>query len=231
MIASQLMVAVLVLAGADGGDAQPRGEGHRHDHGRDRFRNPRDLDAYIAALEGPAREAWQKPEQVIDALRVRRGQTVCDIGAGPGYFTLRLARRVGPNGRVYAVEVDPRILAALGERIARAGARQVTPVLALPDDPLIPRGVCDLVLIVDTYHHFPDGPTYLRRLRDALAPGGRLVNIDFHKRPTPVGPEMEHRIAREDFLRDARRAGLKVVEEPAFLANQYFLVLERSPDR
>jgi SAM-dependent methyltransferase len=196
-----------------------------HEPGRDRYGNPANLDGYIAAQEEPGRAAWQKPDQVVKALDIRAGQTVCDVGAGPGYFSLRLARVVGPRGRVYAVDVEPRILGALRDRVEKAGLTNITPVLGLGTDPLLPPGVCDLMLIVDTYHHFPDRPAYLRRLLRALAPGARVANIDFHKRATPVGPPLEHRFAREDFLREATAAGLEVVAEPTFLENQYFLIL------
>jgi cyclopropane fatty-acyl-phospholipid synthase-like methyltransferase len=83
-----------------------------HEPGRDKFHNPRDIAGYIAAQEDPSRAGWQKPDQVLDALALQPGQTVCDIGAGPGYFALRAAKRVGPQGRVFAVDVDPRILDA-----------------------------------------------------------------------------------------------------------------------
>ncbi len=185
-----------------------------------------DLTGYIALMESPSRAEWQKPEEVLAALGLRRGQTACDIGAGPGYFTLRLANVVGPSGRVYAVDVEPRMLAALLERLEKTTARNVTPVLSLPDDSLLPDGLCDLALIVDTYHHFPDGEAYLRRLTRALAPRGRIANVDFHKRPTPVGPPLDHRVSREDFVAAAARAGFDVASEPAFLPYQYFVVLK-----
>ena len=161
-----------------------------HDEGeaRDRFKNPKDLQAYIAAQEAPSRAAWQKPEELLDALALAPGQTVCDIGAGPGYFALRAAKRVGAHGRVFAVDVEPRILDALRARIEKAGVRNVTPVLALATDPLLPPRSCDVVLIVDAYHHFPDRPSYLGRLSLLLRPGGRLANVDWHKRPSDFGP-------------------------------------------
>jgi SAM-dependent methyltransferase len=194
---------------------------------RDRYRNPKDLEGYIAAQEAPERAAWQKPEQVLDALALRPGQVVCDIGAGPGYFALRAAKRVGDKGRVFAVDVEPKILDALRARIEKTGARNVTPVLALATDPLLPPSSCDLVLIVDAYHHFPDRPNYLRRLAALLRPGGRLADVDWHKLKTGFGPPPEHRIAREDVLADAAKAGLRLVAEPTFLPHQYFLVLAR----
>lgn len=171
------------------------------------------------------RARWQKPAAILRALGVRRGQVVADIGAGPGYFSLRLGRAVGPAGHVYAVDPEPAILEVLRQRIAAAGARNITPVLGRADDPLLPARRCHLALIVDTYHHFHDGPAFLRRVARALVPGGRLVNVDFHRRETPVGPPVDHRVAREDFVRDARRAGLAVVAEHGFLPYQYFLVL------
>ena len=190
-----------------------------------RFGNPADLDAYIARLASPARDAWQKPDEVVAALGLKPGAVACDIGAGPGYFTLRLARAVGPRGFVYAVDVEPKILDALRERIGESGLRNVAPVLGLADDPLLPEAACDLALIVDTYHHFPDRTAYLRRLARSLRPGGRIANIDYHKRETAVGPPLDHRLARETFLAEARRAGLAVVAEPAFLPYQYFVIL------
>jgi len=200
---------------------------HDDGAGRDQFKNPKDLEGYIAAQEAPGRAAWQKPEEVLDALALAPGQTVCDIGAGPGYFALRAAKRVGATGRVFAVDVETRILDALRARIEKAGVRNVTPVLALAVDPLLPARTCDLVLIVDAYHHFPDRPHYLARLAALLKPGGRLADVDWQKRATDFGPPLEHRIAREDFLADAAKAGLRLVSEPKLLPYQYFLVLAR----
>ncbi|MFL5436895.1 MAG: class I SAM-dependent methyltransferase [Myxococcales bacterium] len=193
---------------------------HEHQHGK--HGNPEDVDSYIARMEEPGRAAWQKPDEVLKALGLAPGQVVCDIGAGPGYFALRAARL---GTQVFAVDVEPRILQALQKRIAKSGLRTVTPVLGLDDDPLIPERACDLVLVVDTYHHFPDGPAYLQRLARSLKPGGRIANIDFHKRELPVGPPVQHKVTRDDFLRDAQAAGLELDKEYDFLPYQYFLVL------
>jgi ubiquinone/menaquinone biosynthesis C-methylase UbiE len=198
---------------------------HRGHGGRGRYGNPADLDAYIAHLADPKRDAWQKPDELVAALGLRPGQTACDVGSGPGYFTLRLARAVGASGRVYAVDVEPQILDALRERLAAAKLRNVTPILALADDALLPPAACDVILIVDTYHHFPERTAYLRRLSAALSPGGRIVNVDYHKRPTPVGPPMDHRLSREEFLSEAKAAGLAVMTEPEILPYQYVVVL------
>jgi SAM-dependent methyltransferase len=102
------------------------------------------------------------------------------------------------------------------------------PVLGLPGDPLIPLDSCDLILVVDTFHHFPDGVSSLRRLARSLREGGRLVNIDFHKRELPVGPPVEHKVSREEFLSKAQAAGLVLKAEHQFLPYQYFLVFQGS---
>jgi ubiquinone/menaquinone biosynthesis C-methylase UbiE len=179
----------------------------------------------LGRLEDPTRARWQRPARLVRALGVRPGQTVAEIGAGSGYLVRRLARAVGPRGRVYAVDAEPRMLAVMIERLGRRGLGNVTPVLCRDEDPLLPARSCDLVLVLNTYHHFPGGPRYLRRLRRLLRPGGRVVNVDFHRRETPVGPPVERRIARETFLRHARQAGLRLLREVTFLPYQYCLIL------
>jgi ubiquinone/menaquinone biosynthesis C-methylase UbiE len=195
-----------------------------HEH-RDAHGNPADLAHYIERLEAPDREEWQKPDEVVAALALRPGYIVADLGAGPGYFSLRLARKVGKRGRVFAVDVEPSILTVLRERLAAQKIERITPVLGLPDDPLLPEASCDRVLSVNAYHHYPDGPAALRHMARLLRRSGRLAVIDFHKRESPMGPPLEERVAREDFLRDVGRARLKVATELTFLPHQYFFVL------
>ena len=191
--------------------------------------NPADLKSYSASLLDPKRDAWQLPVEVVKALGLKPGQVACDVGAGPGYFTLRLAEAVGSEGRVYAVDVEPQLLATLRDRAGKAKLKNVVPVLGQPDDPLLQAGSCDVVLIVDTFHHFPDGVAYLWRLSSALKPGGRIVNVDFQKRETPVGPPVAHRVSREEFLAFAASAGLVVVGEETFLPHQYLIALAPKP--
>jgi ubiquinone/menaquinone biosynthesis C-methylase UbiE len=175
----------------------------------------------------PKRAAWQKPGAVVRALGVRRGQVVAEIGAGPGFFTPRLARAVGRTGQVYAVDPEPQMLEMLRGRLARAGIRNVTPVLGRADDPLLPPGSCDLALIVNAYHHFADGPATLRKIVLALGPGGRVVNIDWGQGKSEIGPPPHRRVPPGKFLVAARRAGLRPVAEHRFLPYQYFFVLRR----
>ncbi len=201
----------------------PAEDAERGPHGA--HGNPDDLDAYIARLIGPERDAWQRPDEVLAALGLEEGQTVADVGAGPGYFTVRLARAVGPRGKVYAVEVVPELVGALREHLERAEVANVVPLLSRESDSLLPPDSCDRVLIVNTFHHFPDGVAYLRHLAASLRRGGILANLDFHRRETPVGPPVEHRVAREDFLAVADRAGLAVVDEKTFLPYQYLVLM------
>ena len=141
--------------------------------------------AYIAALDDPARDAYQKPDEVLKALALRQGEVVADIGSGSGYFTLRFARAVGETGRVYAVDVSPDMVRHLNRRLRDAGIRNVVPVLADPDDPLLPDASVDRFVIVDTWHHVEDQPKYLGLLKRMLKPGGQ---VDPHRLPEARPP-------------------------------------------
>jgi ubiquinone/menaquinone biosynthesis C-methylase UbiE len=203
------------------------GHGHRpgHGHGRDRHGNPEDFDHYLSRLEDPERAAWQKPDEVIRALGLREGAVACDLGAGPGVFALRLARAVGPRGRVHAIDVDPRMVEILRARIEEAGLSNVHAILAPGGEPALPPEPCDAILVVNAFHHFPDGTAALRRLATALAPGGAIANVDFHEGELPVGPPPDHKVSRAAFLAAAADAGLEVVREETFLPYQYFVLL------
>jgi ubiquinone/menaquinone biosynthesis C-methylase UbiE len=184
----------------------------------------RDSSAYIAFLDDPARDAYQKPDEVMKALALRPGEAVADIGAGSGYFTVRFARAVGDTGRVYAVDISPDMIRHLNRRIRDAGIRNVVTVLSEPDDPLLPEASVDRFVIVDTWHHIEDKEGYLARLKRMLKPGGQVVHIDFQKRDLPVGPPLGMKIAREDLVKQMEDAGFRLAGEHTFLPYQYFLV-------
>jgi ubiquinone/menaquinone biosynthesis C-methylase UbiE len=179
----------------------------------------------IRRQEAPTRAAWQQPDRVVRALGLRRGQVVADLGAGSGYFSLRLARAVGPRGRVFAVEAEPEVIAVLRDRFETARARNVTPVLGSADDPHLPPGQCDLALVVNVYHHFGDRVAFLRQARRALRRRGRLAVVEWDEHESPVGPPAGRRVSRAAFFREARRAGFTPVAEYRFLPHQYFVVL------
>jgi arsenite methyltransferase len=130
------------------------------------------------AYEGLGRDDWQRPEHVVETLRIEKGARIADLGAGGGYFTFRLADAAGPDGLVWAVDVDPGMVAFVRERSAADGYENVRVVEAAPDDPRLPSGAIDLVFTCNTYHHIPDRVAYFSRLRRALAPGGRVAIVE-----------------------------------------------------
>jgi ubiquinone/menaquinone biosynthesis C-methylase UbiE len=188
---------------------------------------PEALKGALKRQLNPRRARWQKPRALVRALRLRRGQVIAEVGSGPGYFTPRLARAVGPGGHVYAVDPEPAVLDVLRRRLKQAGVRNVTPVLGRDDDPMLPQGRCDLAVIINVYHHMHDGVAFLRRLRSRLPRGARVINVDWNE-DTELGPPPRRRVPRARFLRDARRAGFRLVADRAVLPHQYFLELRRA---
>jgi FkbM family methyltransferase len=185
-----------------------------------------DVPHWKAVFDDPARDTWQQPEKVVQALGIRHGMVVADLGAGTGYFSRHLARAVGSRGSVLAVDTEPRMVAQLRARAEQEQTKNVIPILASADNPRLPTAGVDVVLVVDTYHHLDDRVRYFRTLRDALRRGGRVVVIDWQRRELPVGPPLEHKLARKRVLREMDAAGYAVVAEPAFLPYQYFIVFE-----
>lgn len=210
---------LLACAPALAQDHTPRSDDQMH-------RLHQDKAAYIAMLEDPKRDAYQKPHQVLEALAIRPGETIADIGSGSGYFTLRFAAHVGDTGKVYAVDIAPEMIVHLNRRLRDAGVRNVQTVLAAPDDPLLADASVDRFVIVDTWHHIDDQPKYLALMKKMLKPGGQVVMIDFQKKELPVGPPLAMKIAREDLKRQLEANGYRLKAEHDFLPYQYFLVFE-----
>jgi len=177
----------------------------------------------LGQLEGPDRDLWQKPEQIMDALGIADRSVVADLGAGGGWFTIRLARRVGPQGLVYAQDVQREMLDATSRRALKEGLTNVRPVLGTATDPRLPAPV-DAVLIVDTYHEMDDPVKLLGNLRRALKPTGRVGIVDYRKDGYGPGPELEDRVDPEVIVRDATAAGLRLLRRETFLPYQFLLV-------
>jgi ubiquinone/menaquinone biosynthesis C-methylase UbiE len=188
---------------------------------------PQRTSTYIKALEDPSREAWQQTDKVVETLGLKPGERVADLGSGPGYFTLRIARAVGSTGKVYAVDVSREMLDHLAKQAKSQHLNNIQPVLAEPRDPKLPPASVDVIFICDTLHHISERVTYFPLLMRALKPGGRLVNIDFHKRTLPVGPPVEMKIPKAEMVREAEAAGFHLVQRYAFLEYQYFVVFAR----
>jgi ubiquinone/menaquinone biosynthesis C-methylase UbiE len=172
------------------------------------------------------RDTWQRPEDVVHALGVRPGDRVADIGAGTGYFVPHLSEAVGTSGRVYAVEVEPDVSRELEERYAGEDAN-VEVILGQYDDPLLPDGSIDVVLLVNTYHHVEERPDYFARLRADLSPDGRVAIIDPDAEMTGIlGLFVEdgHESRAGDVDEEMRAAGYRRVESFDMLAIQIFEV-------
>ena len=187
-----------------------------------------DADRWAKIFDAPDRDEWQKPEMVVEGLALKPGMIVADLGAGTGYFEAHLAKAVGPGGLVLAIDPEPDMLRYLGRRAVKEGLGNVLPVLGLPDQPFLPGGRVDRVLVVDTYHHIDDRLAYFGRMRGTLAPGGRVVIVDFHKRPLPVGPPPEHKIERQVVVDEMVQAGYRLADEKTTLPYQYFLIFQRA---
>lgn len=189
--------------------------------------HPLPLDQYVALLEDPQRDEWQKPAAVIQALNLQNVQTIADIGAGSGYFTVRLARAVERTGTVFALDVDEGMLGYLRQRLAKEHLTNVRVVQVPAHDPLLIDGSVDVAFICNTYHHLEDREVYLRKLRKGLKPDGRLVIVDFYKREgIPVGPPMSMRLSEETVQQELQAAGLQVTGKLTFLPYQYILIAQ-----
>ena len=182
----------------------------------------------LGLLEGPDRDAWQKPDQIMDALAIADGSAVADIGAGAGWFTIRLARRVGPNGIVYAQDVQRQMLEATRRRVAREGLRNVATRLGVGSSPNLPERSLDAVLVVDVYPEVEDRVTFLRNLAAALKTGGRLGIVNYKPGRGGPGPAPQEgvRVESASVEGDALAAGLRVLARQT-LPYQYLLVFGR----
>jgi SAM-dependent methyltransferase len=203
-----MVLVVLIGTGCAG-----QGYGGHHEH---RFQ---DAERWARVFDDPSRDAWQQPDAVIQALALAPDALVADLGSGTGYFAVRLARAV-PQGHVYGADVEPDMVRYLAERRRREGLANLTSVQAAPQDPRLP-GPVDLVLVVNTYHHIAERPTYFGRLLQSLRPGGRVAIIDFLP-DAPTGPPL--RIPAAFVKEEMGRAGYGLVTEHTFLPHQYFVV-------
>ena len=180
----------------------------------------------LGLLERPDRALWQKPDQIMDAVHVADGSTVADIGAGVGWFTIRLAQRVGPKGMVYAQDVQRLMLDAIKRRVQREGLENVTTVQAHGNEPNLPAKTLDAILMVDAYQEVDNRVLYLRNLANALKPKGRIGIVNWKPGRGGPGPDASERVAQSVVEADAAAAGLKVLDHED-LPYQYLLVLSR----
>jgi len=183
-----------------------------------------DAEKWAKEFDNPDRDAWQKPEEILHALDLKPASKVADIGAGTGYFSVRIARRI-PEGKVFAADVEADMVRYLGERAQREHLANLVPIQASVDAANLPEPV-DVILVADTYHHIGNRTQYFARLKSALNPGGRLAIVDF-KADSPIGPPPQHRIPPEQVTEELGAAGYSLVKAYQILPRQYFLVFQK----
>lgn len=181
-----------------------------------------DAERWAEQWESEERQKWQRPLVVLSLLAIQPGQVVADLGAGTGLFTRSLAIAVGDSGTVYAVDIEQSMLDFIRAREDILQER-VVPVLAEPDDPKLPDGTVEIVLIVNTWHHINKRAAYLKRLDRALAPDGRVMVVDFREGELPVGPPPAHKLSRSKVVKEFTKAGWKLAAESVALPYQYVL--------
>ena len=195
-------------------------------------RRPADIKQYLEHLDSEERDQHQKPRQVIDALNLKPGLTVADLGSGSGYFTRRFIEAVTETGKVYAVDVEPEMLKYAEESIIHMHRSYTAEfILARPDSPKLPYESVDLLFVCNTYHHLSDRTKYFSDAKSSLKPGGRIAIIDFYhdERSGELGFPKRHLVSRETVIAELTDAGYTLLREHQFLPKQYFL--EFTPSR
>lgn len=176
-------------------------------------------------MSDPSRDAWQKPQGVVEKLSLARGARVADLGAGTGYFTWHLAKAVGGRGTVYAVDTKENAINMIVKEMVARGTPNVRPVRAEPHDPRLPEPV-DLVFSCDVYHDMKERVGYFRSLASSLRPGGRVAILDYHPRGFFSGM-FGHRIAKEEVRREMEAAGYRLVDEYDLIDRQHFQIFAK----
>jgi ubiquinone/menaquinone biosynthesis C-methylase UbiE len=175
-------------------------------------------------LVRPERQSEEHPDEALDALKIPKGATVADIGAGVGYFTWRLAERVGPSGMVYGEDIQQAMLDQLRKNMQARGVANVRPVLGTIDDPKLPKESVDLILLVDVYHEFSEPEKMLDRMREALKPGGRLVLLEYRGEDPKVPIKPEHKMTLKQVRAEVEPEGYRFGESIEVLPEQHIIV-------
>jgi ubiquinone/menaquinone biosynthesis C-methylase UbiE len=179
-------------------------------------------------LTRPERETEEQPEKALDALNLKPGMVVADIGAGVGYMSLRMAKRVGPSGKVYANDLQPEMLAKLRENAAKAKINNVVTVLGDVADPKLPANTMDLVLLVDVYHEFSQPQQMLRKIRETLRPDGRLVLLEYRAEDPNVPIIAEHKMTVAQVKTELEAEGFVLQPVIETLPRQHILILTKA---
>jgi ubiquinone/menaquinone biosynthesis C-methylase UbiE len=179
-------------------------------------------------LDRAERDVEEEPDRAIDVLKIEKGSTVADIGAGSGYMTVKLAKKVGPQGRVYANDIQPAMLELLNKRITKSKIANVSVVLGMQDDPRLPVETLDLVLMVDVYHELSQPQLMLRHIRASLKPGGRLVLLEYRKEDPSIPIKPEHKMSVADAKLEVEAEGFKLTKTNEDLPRQHILIFTKA---
>jgi ubiquinone/menaquinone biosynthesis C-methylase UbiE len=185
--------------------------------------------SYLGAdwLDRSERVTEEEPDIALQAIKLVKGSTVADVGAGSGYMTVKMARRVGPTGKVYANDIQPEMLSLLRQRLAKEKIANVETVLGTVDDPKLPAGAVDLILMVDVYHEFSEPQKMLRRMHEALKPGGRLVLLEYRKEDPAIPIRPEHKMSVAEAKLEVEAEGYKLSKVDEVLPRQHILIFTR----
>lgn len=205
---------------------------HHHDHDQDHETEHHgqgmnhafdDPERWSKVFDNPERDVWQKPDEVVAALKLQPGMVVADLGAGTGYLLERLSRAVGPEGKVLALDVEPSLVEHMKVRAREAGLENVEPRVVDPADPGLAVGSVDRIVTVNTWHHIGDRPAYARRLAESLKPGGELHVVDFDL-DAERGPDPQHRLSPEAVIAELAAGGFEAAAAAETLPDQYIIV-------
>jgi arsenite methyltransferase len=237
-IACWLLVVLVLVGGAACGSSRPREtpapagepsdhahEGHGHSHVSHAHGTYADAEHWSTRFDDPARDAWQRPDEVLRALALTPTMTVADVGAGTGYFAVRLARAV-PHGEVIATDLESAMVRYLEDRARREQLPNLRAVRASPTTSGLAPGSVDAILVVHVWHHLGDRASYARDLAAALRPGGRLLVVDFSP-AARRGPPIHMRLAPEALVTELAAAGLAAQVSPIALPDQYIVEARR----
>ncbi len=173
------------------------------------------------------REREERCSRMLANLGIESGMTICDMGCGNGFYSLQLARIVGPRGRILAVDIQPEMLAMLRDRAERTGIENISPILGSLHDPRLPERIADLILLVDVYHEFSHPPQMLAAMRRALKPGGRLVLVEYRAEDPAVPIKPLHKMSREQIMKELPANGFRLAKQFEQLPWQHMMFFAR----
>lgn len=178
-------------------------------------------------LERPGRELEERPQRVIDALEIKPGQTIVDLGAGSGYYSFRIAALVGERGKVLAVDVEPQMLRLIAERATRAGMKNITAVRGAARDPNLPANSVDLLFMVDVYHELEFPFEVMVKVREALKPAGRVALVEYRAEDPQVMIKPVHKMSERQIVRELEAAGFRHLKTVGALPIQHLVLFEK----